>query len=202
MIGLPGVKIAQVNEVIESIQQAVLENDTQAAIGGFSEIIDSIQYRSPDIVLNGAHVAFAVQDTINARAWYNILLGEEADTLRSQAYLQLGLMDAYSKPKEALEQFKNSLRAHPDNMIAKYNYELLKRYLDRQEAQDNKDEKPEPSPYAKWLKKQADMLVEENKYSAAYQLMQDGLKQDMTVQHYQDFIQRLGDVSEITEVNE
>lgn len=40
----------------------------------------------------------------------------------------------------ALEDFKNALRMDPDNELARYNYELLKRKLQQQQQQQEKDE--------------------------------------------------------------
>jgi hypothetical protein len=103
------------------------------------------------------------------------------------------------KSEQALNLFKQAIKADPSNEEARYNYEMLKKKLDKkkkEEEQKNKDKndknkKQEPSEFAKKLKAQADKLVAQRQYKPAYDLMMEGLKKDETVSSYQKFIDRI-----------
>ena len=103
--------------------------------------------------------------------------------------------------KPAVQHFRNSLKLNPNDLEAKHNFERAlaesnKEDEQQQQDQQNQDQEP-PSEYAKAMKKRAEQLVSERKYDEAYNLMQEALKVDQTVQNFNDFIQRIGDVDEI-----
>ncbi len=105
--------------------------------------------------------------------------------------------------KPATQHFRNSLKLNPADREAKHNYERAlaesEKQDDQQQQQDqqhNHDQEP-PSEYAKAMKKRAEQLVAERKYQEALNLMQEALNADPTVQNFNDFIKRIGDVSEI-----
>ncbi|WP_215223796.1 tetratricopeptide repeat protein [Echinicola shivajiensis] len=109
------------------------------------------------------------------------------------------------KYQEALQAFKTALIKDPTNDIARYNYELLARWLEQnedqqkdQEQNENQDQQ-EPSNYAKRMKAQADELVDQFKFKEALDIMNKALEIDETVSHYQEFIKNLGDINEINE---
>ncbi len=104
--------------------------------------------------------------------------------------------------KPAAQHFRNSLKLNPDDTEAKHNFERAlaesnKEEEQQQEQQQENQEQEPPSEYAKAMKKRAEQLVSERKYQEAYNLMQEALKVDQTVQNFNDFIQRIGDVDEI-----
>jgi hypothetical protein len=89
---------------------------------------------------------------------------------------------------------------NPLNEEARHNYELLARWLKRDEERKNKDENtPEPSEFAKRKKAEADRLVEQFKFKEALTLLEAALAQDETVAAYQEFMTSLKDVVEINE---
>ena len=104
--------------------------------------------------------------------------------------------------KPAAQHFRNSLKLNPDDFEAKHNYERALAEADKQDEQQQQDqdqqqEQEPPSEYAKAIKKRAEQLVGERKYREAFNLMQEALKVDQTIQNFNDFIQRIGDVDEI-----
>lgn len=107
------------------------------------------------------------------------------------------------KWKPAAQHFKNSLKLNPSDLDAKHNYERAvaeanKENEQEQEQQDQGEEEQEPpSEYAKAMKKRAEQLVNEQKYGEALNVMNEALKVDQTVQNFNDFIQRIGQVSDI-----
>ena len=99
----------------------------------------------------------------------------------------------------ALDAYRGALRNQPSSKDAQYNFAYTLAKLKNQKQGDSKDkpEQIEPSEYAIGLKKQADEMVQRQEYSSALDIMAQGLKQDKTVEHYANFIQRLKDVTEI-----
>ena len=84
------------------------------------------------------------------------------------------------------------------NEEARYNFELLARWLKRdEERKKQKENTPEPSEFAKRKKAEADRLVEQFKFQEALTLLEAALAQDETVGAYQEFITSLKDVVEI-----
>lgn len=110
------------------------------------------------------------------------------------------------KWKPAATHFKNALKLNPADMDAKHNFE---RALAEQEEQEDEGEgedqnqenqpPPEPSEYAIAMKRQAEKLVAQRKYGEAYNLMQQALEDDDTVRAFNDFIERIKNVSDINE---
>lgn len=110
------------------------------------------------------------------------------------------------KWKPAATHFKNALKLNPADMDAKHNFE---RALAEQEDQEDEGEgedqnqenqpPPEPSEYAIAMKRQAEKLVAQRKYGEAYNLMQQALEDDDTVRAFNDFIERIKNVSDINE---
>jgi len=88
----------------------------------------------------------------------------------------------------------------PTNEVARYNYEMLARWLQRDEERKNEDQnKPEPSEFAKRKKAEADRLVEQFRFKDALNIMTEAMQQDETVAAYQEFISSLTEVTEIDE---
>lgn len=104
--------------------------------------------------------------------------------------------------KPAAQHFRNSLKLNPSDLEAKHNFERAYAEANKQdeqqqnEDQENQEQEP-PTEYAKAMKKRAEQLVDQRKYNEAFNLMQEALKVDQTVQNFNDFIQRISQVSEI-----
>ncbi len=107
------------------------------------------------------------------------------------------------KWKPAAQHFKNSLKLNPSDLDTKHNYEraLAEANKENEQEQDQQDQGQEeqepPSEYAKAMKKRAEQLVNEQKYGEALNVMNEALKVDQTVQNFNDFIQRIGQISDI-----
>lgn len=121
--------------------------------------------------------------------------------LVSFAFNQSGVIAGNKKEYQAaLSKFQSALIKDPTNEQARYNYEMLSRWLKRDEERKNQDKnKPEPSEFAKRKKAEADRLVEQFRFNDALKVMQEALAQDTTVAAYQDFITTLQEVVEIDE---
>jgi tetratricopeptide (TPR) repeat protein len=78
--------------------------------------------------LNLANSLFEVRDTLAARKKYAQLVSLKEPLLASTTYSQLGIiLVTETDTAKALALFKEALILKPDNEIARFNYELLKR---------------------------------------------------------------------------
>lgn len=103
--------------------------------GNFSEA--ALQYQilakqsfftPPEVTLNLANALFEIQDTLAARKKYAQLANLKNPLLASTTYSQLGIIFCTENDTaRALNLFKAALILKPDNEIARFNYELLKR---------------------------------------------------------------------------
>ena len=128
--------------------------------------------------------------------------------LCAKAYYNIGnTFFQMNKLQESIQSYIKSLELNPNDTDAKFNLELartkLKESADKQQQQkkndnqDKKQEKIDPSEFAKKLKREADRLVKLCRYADAYGIMENGMKQDQTVKAYQDFISRLQEITGI-----
>lgn len=138
----------------------------------------------------------AIQTYLNYRSMV------ESPEEKAMAEYNIGTILAETeKWKPASLHFRNALRLDPEDIDARTNYELSLRKMEsednEQQQQDQQQESPEPSEYAKAMKAQAEKLVELQRYQEAYDLMNEALKVDPTVNAFKDFIQRTKDVADI-----
>lgn len=190
-------KINRVNRAKRAAEEAYKGEDFEKAISEFRMLTDSLGVNEDPIYLNLGNAYFQQKDTANAVQFYAKVLSSNDNNLRSLAYQQMGIINKQkNKLKEAMSDFKSSLKSNPANEDARYNYELLKKIVDEQEQQQNNDEDIEPSEYAKQIKAQADKLAQLFLFEQALSIMQQGLQKDKTVAAYNSFITKLNDVVE------
>jgi len=190
-------KISRINRAKKAAESAYSSGDYKTAISSLRLLADSLDVSEDPIFLNLANAYFHESDTSNAIQYYSKVIASENNELRSLAYQQLGIINKQkNKLKEAVSDFKASLKSNPNNEDSRYNYELLKKLLAEQEQQQKNDEDIEPSEYAKKLKEQADRLARQFLFEKALSLMQKGLEEDKTVAAYNSFIGKLNDVVE------
>lgn len=195
----PG-KIARVNSAKSEARKAYISGDYKKALEKYRYLADSMGVREDEVLLNLGHAYFQTNDTAQAIATYQSLIGSGKTDVRSKARQQLGILHhRQGKMEEALADFKQAVKADANNTDARYNYEMLKRKLDEKKKQDEKNnkKKPDPSPYARNLKARADALLKQFRFGEAAALMNEGLKRDATVEYYEDYMKRLDDVDKI-----
>jgi tetratricopeptide (TPR) repeat protein len=95
----------------------------------------------------------------------------------------------------ALDRFRRALVLDPSDADARHNWEYVARQQQRQ--QGGQAPPPEPSDYARRVKEQAEALVAQQRYAAAYALMQEARARDETVAAFQTFVDRIGAVARI-----
>ena len=94
-----------------------------------------------------------------------------------------------------------------DTLIDLHNYSAMAMMLieehekreqeEEEQQQDQNQEQEPPTEYAKAIKARAEELVSQKKYQEAFDLMIQASQVDQTVQNFNQFINRIGAVSDI-----
>lgn len=161
-------KIARINKAKKEAKEAYLANDFQLAHDKYKFLVDSLGVKEEEVLLDFAHTLYNLNDTTNAVNNYQELSESTNKKISSVAEQQLGQVMFDKKQYEpALEHYKNALRRDPTNQDARYNYELLKKLIQKQEEekkdqqnqdQDNKDKQDQDKE-----KKDQEQKDEQNK---------------------------------------
>ncbi len=115
---------------------------------------------------------------------YKLALNNDKFTDRSKALQNLGNVKFLQKDyKNAIKNYRDALVEDPQNLDARYNYELAARMLQRQQEQkqkqeQNKDDENEDEEKEKQEQQQQDKQEEQNDEQEEKQQKQDEQKQD------------------------
>ncbi|MEQ8472502.1 MAG: hypothetical protein RIC35_15020 [Marinoscillum sp.] len=129
-------EISRYNRLKNKAETAFEHGQYEVAKNNYSMLYDSIGAEDPSIGLNLAHCYYALGDSTNAKLKYQAVVTGDDKKLKSIAYQQLGVMA--KKPEtlnESLQYLKSALKADPTNEDARYNYEVVKRMLEKQQEQ-------------------------------------------------------------------
>lgn len=135
--------ISKINGLKADAKKAYLKNDYKTAITKYKYLVDSLNVREDEVLLNLASAYYNLKDTANAQSQYQSLTASSKNHLRSKAQQQLGLIaDQQGNQQEALLHFKEAIKSDLTNDEARYNYELLKKKIEEKKKQDQqkKDE--------------------------------------------------------------
>ncbi len=146
MVGLGNeiTRIARINALKKEAKEAYLSGDYQKAIENYQYLVDSFDVKDDMLMLNLSNAYYKINDSTNAVSSYESLLESPTREVRSIAYQQLGIIKSKSqKYKEALQDFKQSLKANSTNSDARYNYELLKKLIQEQEQEQQEGQEKE-----------------------------------------------------------
>jgi tetratricopeptide (TPR) repeat protein len=194
-------RVTRLNNAIKTAEKSYAEARYEDAVKDHQFLIDEFQYTSFALDFDlGLSLQYASK-VDEALTFYDQATQNPDKKLASFAYNQAGVILGNKKEYQtALSKFQSALIQDPSNEQARHNYELLARWLKRDEERKNQDEnKPEPSEFAKRKKAEADRMVEQFRFKEALALMEEALTQDSTVAAYQDFMTTLKDVVEIDE---
>ncbi|MBS1680651.1 MAG: hypothetical protein JST48_02980 [Bacteroidetes bacterium] len=139
-------KVSKINSLKSEAKKAFLAGEFKTAIAKYRFLIDSMHVSEEEINMNLANAYFRTNDTTNAFTNYQPLTVSKDAKLKSWANQQMGVMaNRQSKFEEALNYFKQALKAEPANEQARYNYEMVKKKLEEQkkQQQQNKDQNKE-----------------------------------------------------------
>ncbi|MDF9799068.1 Ca-activated chloride channel family protein [Catalinimonas alkaloidigena] len=133
--------IATINRLKKEAAQAYQNGNYETAIAHYQTLVDSLNVEDPNVRLNLAHSLIQAGDTISAQRNYNRLVSVEDSNVKSVAYQQMGVIASDQKKyEEALGIFKESLKADPANEEARYNYELVKELLKKQQEEQQQNQ--------------------------------------------------------------
>ena len=136
LISADPTEIARINRLKNKAEVAFEHGQYDVAATNYRILYDSIGLDDPSVGLNLAHSYYALGDTANAKLKYQSVASSNDKKLKSIAYQQLGVMaKTPSTLSESLQYLKAALKANPMNEEARYNYEVVKKLLDKQKEQ-------------------------------------------------------------------
>jgi tetratricopeptide (TPR) repeat protein len=202
-------RIAETNRLKKAAADAYLNERYSEAAALYEQLLVEWGEESDAVRLNRANALYRADNKEAAAEAYRQLIESRAgrDT-KSKALQQLGYMASEeARLPDALQYFKEALKADPNNESARFNYELAWQRLnarkkpdeqpEQEKDKDDEQERIEPSEWAKQQKARADALVGQFRYADALKLMQQSYEKDSTIAAYGDFIRRLDDVVDI-----
>jgi tetratricopeptide (TPR) repeat protein len=137
---------------------------------------------------------------LQQRAYYN----------RGNSLFRLGEANQDQQKKtetweKSVKDFESSVKLDAQDQDAKANLEYVKKKLEelkqQQQNQQNQQPPPQPSEAAKKAKAEADKAVLRREYAKALDIMEKQLAQDSTTSAYNDYIQRLKEVTGVQQQN-
>ncbi len=144
-------KVSKINSLKSEAKKAFLAGDFKTAIKKYKYLKDSLGVNEEEVGMNLANSYFRTNDTTGAFSNYQPLSLSNDAKIKSWANQQMGVMaNRQGKFEEALNYFKQAMKAEPENEQARFNYEMVKKKLEEQKKQqqqnkdqnkDNKDKK-------------------------------------------------------------
>lgn len=132
-------KIGKANKLKDEAKKAYLAGDYKTAITKYKYLRDTLGVNEEEVNMNLANAYFQVNDTTNATNSYLPLTQSSNSKIKSWANQQAGVVaNRQGKFEEALNYFKQALKAEPNNDQARYNYEMVKKKLDEKKKQEQK----------------------------------------------------------------
>lgn len=196
-------RIAEENQAIEQAERAFKSAEFDNSVRAHLVLLNDFDIRTPQVNFNlGLSYQLNGQEA-EAQRTYTEIVNSPAYKIASYSSNQNGVIyGREDKYQEALQSFRLALIRNPENDVARYNYEMLARWLDKNKDQQEEDKKPEddqlqPSNYAKRMKAEADRMVDQFNFTEALNIMNRAMEIDETVSYYQEFIGNLTDVNEI-----
>ena len=134
--------VKKINDAKSAAEDAFKQGDYTAAINHYHYLVDSLGVREDEVLLNLANASYLAKDTANAFSHYQSVIGSPKSDIRSKAFQQLGIMaNQQGRAEEALNFFKQAIKAEPSNDDARYNYEMLKKKLEEKKKQEEQQQK-------------------------------------------------------------
>jgi hypothetical protein len=138
--------VRRINAAKSAAEDAFKSGDYAVAIRHYKYLVDSLGVKEDEVVINLANAYYLTKDTASAFNAYQMVTSSPETDIRSKAHQQLGIMaNQQGKFEEALNFFKQAIKAEPSNDDARYNYEMVKKKLEdkkkeeEEKQQQNKD---------------------------------------------------------------
>src|SRR5260370_131145 len=133
-------KVSKINSLKSEAKKAFLAGDFKTAIDKYKYLKDSLNVSEEEVGMNLANSYFRTNDTTNAFSTYQPLSVSNNAKIKSWANQQMGVMaNRQGKFEEALNYFKQAMKAEPENEQARFNYEMVKKKLEEQKKQQQKN---------------------------------------------------------------
>lgn len=194
-------KVSRMNAAIDLAAESYAKTEYEQAITDHLALMEGFGYVGTELDFDLGLSHQYAEKPDEALGFYDKASISKDKILASFAFNQSGVIQGNKEEYEvALSKFKSALIQDPFNEVARHNYELLARWMQRDKERKEQDQnKPEPSDFAKRKKAEADRLVEQFRFKDALTVMQEALAQDETVAAYQEFIKSLEEIIEIDE---
>jgi len=154
---------------IEAIQ-AYQKQDYTLAAYKYRSLIAQLKVDVPALYFNLGQSYFKLQRQQQAMQAFERCLIKADTLLQSKALVKLGILYVeQAKLEQALDYFKKAVKKNPLHEDARYNYELLKKYLTQKKQQnqkpqpDNESSKSEESPQSEQQKRGANKTAVDDK---------------------------------------
>lgn len=134
-------EIAKINKMKKEAERAYLNGEYDLALAKYNWLTDSMSVEDPEVLLNKAHCYYHLEDSAAAKSNYRAVAANGTSELKSVAYQQLGVMaKSPSTLQESLQFMKAAVKENPSNMDARYDYEVVKKLIEKQEESENQDQ--------------------------------------------------------------
>lgn len=141
-------RIAEINSLKKEAKEAYTSGDYEQAVLTYEKLVNEYGLGDENILLNLANSYYKKENHEKALELYASLYESSNTSISSSAFNQAGLIAHQQKKKEeAINYFKEALKANPSNEAARFNYIKLKKEIEEeqkkkdQENKQNKDEK-------------------------------------------------------------
>lgn len=184
-IDLPDVnRIAKINKLKEEAASAYKNKRYNVAINRYETLLNEFGEKDEKLQLNLAHAYYQQAPDTNATKQYEKLKFAADKYIRSVAEQQLGNICMKKQPlsaeqlKEAMEHYKNALKADAQNESARTNYEMVKKMLDQKNKQDQQNQQQQDQNKDEKDKEKEQKEQEENKQDNKQDSKQQKQKQE------------------------
>lgn len=145
LIGFTNISdISRINQLKQEAETAFKNKQYNVAATRYKALVDSFQVSEEAIWLNMAHCYYQLKDSTNAKNAYGYLSNHTDNEVRSIANMQLGNIKAWTQDvknyEDALLYYKRAIKADPENNMARQNYEMVKKLLEKLKQQQNQDQ--------------------------------------------------------------
>jgi hypothetical protein len=133
--------VKKINSAKSAAEDAFKSGDYATAIRHYAYLVDSLGVTEDEVILNLANARYLAKDTANAVANYQAVTNSPKPDIKSKAFQQLGIMaNQQGRAEQALNLFKQAIKAEPTNDEARFNYEMLKKKIDEKKKQEEKQQ--------------------------------------------------------------
>lgn len=131
-------KVAETNALKKEAKEAFEAGNFDKAVESYEKLTQDFGVTDDNILSNLANAYYKQGNLEQAISHYQNLAQSENGSIRSDANNQLGIIaHQQQKAQEAINYFKEALKADPSNEAARFNYSKLKK--EQEENQDNQE---------------------------------------------------------------